>query len=78
MKFEIEHWPNYFGKYTLSRMIKGYIKTYIFLSILLLNILFPCLIFAQEVPSIEKLQKDPNILWMGKVTLDYVMDYNPR
>lgn len=28
--FEIEHWPNPFGKHALRRMIKGYIKGYIF------------------------------------------------
>lgn len=27
-KFEIEHWPAYFGKWTLLRMLKGYIKVY--------------------------------------------------
>ena len=26
MKFEIEHWPNYFGKHALVRLAKGYIK----------------------------------------------------
>ncbi len=28
--FEIEHWPNPFGKHYLRKMVKGYIKGYIF------------------------------------------------
>lgn len=33
-KFEIEHWPAYFGKHALMRLLKGYIKIYIFFGIL--------------------------------------------
>ena len=25
-KFDIEHWPNYFGKHTLKRLVIGYVK----------------------------------------------------
>jgi len=32
MKFELEHWPNYFGKHALLRLLKGYIKGWIVLS----------------------------------------------
>ena len=43
MEFEIEHWPNYFGKHALLRLLKGYIKGWIILStigILLFGIYF--------------------------------------
>ena len=26
IKFDIEHWPNYFGKHTLKRLAVGYVK----------------------------------------------------
>jgi hypothetical protein len=29
-EFELEHWPNPFGKHALKRMFKGYVKGYIF------------------------------------------------
>ena len=32
MNFEIEHWPNYFGKHALLRLLKGFIKGWIVLS----------------------------------------------
>jgi len=33
-KFELEHWPNPFGRHALMRMLKGYIKVYIFFGLL--------------------------------------------
>lgn len=26
IKFDIEHWPNYFGKHALKRLAIGYVK----------------------------------------------------
>lgn len=43
MKFEIEHWPNYFGKHALARLAKGFVKAWIVFSIL--SILFFILYF---------------------------------
>lgn len=34
MEFEIEHWPNPFGKFALARLIKGFIKGWILLSVI--------------------------------------------
>ncbi|MGV6861416.1 MAG: hypothetical protein ACWA41_06575 [Putridiphycobacter sp.] len=33
-KFEIEHWPNPFGKFTLARLFKGFVKGWIVLSLI--------------------------------------------
>lgn len=35
-KFELKHWPSHFGKYALIRVLKGYVKAYIFFGILFL------------------------------------------
>ncbi len=43
MKFEIEHWPNYFGKHALARLVKGYIKGWTVFGIL--SIVFFLLFF---------------------------------
>jgi hypothetical protein len=32
IKFEIEYWPNYFGKHTLKRLVIGYVKGFLLLS----------------------------------------------
>jgi hypothetical protein len=34
LEFEIEHWPSYFGKHTMIRMFKGYLKVYVFFGLL--------------------------------------------
>lgn len=43
MEFEIEHWPNYFGKHALARLAKGYIKGWTVFSVL--SIIFFLLYF---------------------------------
>ncbi len=34
MQFEIEHWPNRFGKHTLTRLVKGFIKGWLLLALI--------------------------------------------
>lgn len=43
MTFEIEHWPNYFGKHALVRLAKGYIKAWVVFGVL--SIVFFVLFF---------------------------------
>jgi hypothetical protein len=48
MKFEIEHWPHYFGKHALARLAKGYLKAWIVFGTL--SMAFFLLFYFTHVP----------------------------
>lgn len=70
-EFEIEHWPNPFGKHALKRMLKGYIKAYIFFGAIFI-ISFGLALSSKIIIGVAI----PYTMWIARVTA-YVLILGP-